>query len=247
MSGSQGGLRGESETGASRAPVIELDDVSVVLGQRRVIDAVSLRVTEHRLGIVGANGSGKSTLARVLGGLITATSGQVRVAGLDPARDGRAARERIGFCFADPDAQIVMPTVREDVEFSLRRSGLDKASRAAKAEIALERFGLRHLADAAAHRLSSGEKQLLALAATLVREPALVICDEPTTLLDLRNATEMAELLYSLPEQLVIVSHDLALLRRCERVIRLDDGALTDDGDPESVIERYRYDMARLG
>lgn len=229
------------------SPVIELEDVTVVLGQRRVIDEISLRVTEHRLGIVGANGSGKSTLARVIGGLLTATSGRVRVAGLDPARDGRAARERIGFCFADPDAQIIMPTVREDVDFSLRRSGLDKPTRTAKVEGALDRFGLRDLADAAAHRLSSGEKQLLALAATLVREPALVICDEPTTLLDLRNATEMAELLYSLPEQLVIVSHDLALLGRCERVIRLDDGVLTDDGDPESVIGRYRHDMARLG
>lgn len=232
-------------TGPTEA-VIELDDVTVAFGDRRVVDGVSLRVTEHRLGIVGANGSGKSTLARVIGGLITATTGQVRVAGLDPARDGRAARERIGFCFADPDAQIVMPTVREDVAFSLRRSGLDKATRAAKVERALDRFGLSHLAEAAAHRLSSGEKQLLALAATLVREPALVICDEPTTLLDLRNATEMAQLLYSLPEQLVIISHDLALLRRCERVIRLDDGVLTDDGDADSVIERYRHDMARL-
>ena len=227
-------------------PTIELDDVTVVLGDRRVVDAISLRVTEHRLGIVGANGSGKSTLARVIGGLVTATSGRVRVAGLDPVRDGRAARDRIGFCFSDPDAQIVMPTVREDVAFSLRRSGLDPAGRAAKVEGALERFGLSHLADAAAHRLSSGEKQLLALAATLVREPSLVICDEPTTLLDLRNATEMARVLYSLPEQLVIVSHDLALLRGCERVIRLDDGVLTDDGDPESVLQRYRRDMARL-
>ena len=232
--------------GVPPEPVIDLLDVTVVLGGRRVVDRVSLHVTEHRLGIIGANGSGKSTLARVIAGLVTATSGRVRVAGLDPAHDGRAARERIGFCFADPDAQIIMPTVREDVEFSLRRSGLDKTARAARVAQELERFGLSHLADAAAHRLSSGEKQLLALASTLVREPALVICDEPTTLLDLRNATEMAEVLYGLPEQLVIVSHDLALLERCERVIRLDDGLLTDDGAPGEVIDRYRHDMSRL-
>lgn len=236
-----------SRVGEPMDPLIELDDVTVVLGGRRVVDSVSMRVNEHRLGIIGANGSGKSTLARVLGGLLTPTSGRVQVAGLDPARDGRAARARIGFCFSDPDAQIVMPTVREDVAFSLRRSGLDPRARAAKVERVLERFGLTHLADAAAHRLSSGEKQLLSLAATLVREPAVVVCDEPTTLLDLRNATAMAHLLFGLPEQLVIVSHDLELLRRCERVIRLDDGALTDDGDPESVLRRYRHDMARLG
>lgn len=224
--------------------IIELDQVSVVLGGRTIVDSVSLQVSERRLGIIGANGSGKSTLARVIGGLIAPTSGRAVVAGVDPARNGREARAQIGFCFADPDAQIVMPTVREDIEFSLRRSGLSKEARAARVEEALARFGLAHLADAAAHRLSSGEKQLLSLAATLVREPALVICDEPTTLLDLRNATEMAALLQTLTEHLVIVSHDLDLVADCDRVIRLDDGRLTDDGLPGQVIARYRADMA---
>lgn len=225
-------------------PVINLDHVSVTLGGRTIVDSVSLQASERRLGIIGANGSGKSTLARVIGGLIVPTTGRAVVAGVDPARDGRAARAQIGFCFADPDAQIVMPTVREDIEFSLRRSGLGKDERAMRVDEALERFGLTHLADAAAHRLSSGEKQLLSLAATLVREPALVICDEPTTLLDLRNATEMATLLRTLTEHLVIISHDLDLVATCERVIRLDDGRLTDDGEPGAVIARYRADMA---
>ena len=239
-------------TGRGTAPpIIELEDVSVVLGERTVLRRVTATVTERRLGVIGANGSGKSTLARVIGGLTAATSGRALVAGTDPGRDGRAARELIGFTFADPDAQIVMPTVREDVEFSLRRSGLDRAERAARAQAALERFGLAELADAPAHRLSSGEKQLLALASTLVREPALVICDEPTTLLDLRNAREMAAVLHGLTEDdtvrtVVLVSHDLDLVARCERVIRLDDGILTDDGPPAGVVERYRDDMESL-
>lgn len=223
--------------------VIDLDRVSVVLGGRTVVDSVSVQVSERRLGILGANGSGKSTLARVIGGLITPTTGRAVVAGIDPARDGRAARARIGFCFADPDAQIVMPTVREDVEFSLRRSGLGRQERAERVDAALERFRLTHLADAAAHRLSSGEKQLLSLASTLVREPELVLFDEPTTLLDLRNATEMAGLLRTLTQHVVIISHDLDLLRDCDRLLRLDDGVLTDDGEPDRVITRYRADM----
>src|SRR5690606_11863881 len=107
------------------------------------------------------------------------TSGAIRVVGINPVRDGRVARSRIGFCFSDPDAQIIMPTVREDVDFSLRRSGLARDVRAARVSSTLERFGLAHLADAPAHRLSSGEKQLLALAASLVRDPDLLICDEP--------------------------------------------------------------------
>lgn len=228
-----------------RSPVIELRDVSVLRGSRTIVDSVTLVVAESRLGLIGANGSGKSTLARVIGGLIAPSTGEVRVLGLDPVRDGRAARARIGFCFADPDAQIVMPTVREDIAFSLRRSPLSRLQRADAVDQALSRFGLTDLADAPAHLLSSGEKQLLALAATLVREPDLVIVDEPTTLLDLRNAGEMAATIESLTEHLVIVSHDLDLVGDCERVIRLDDGVLTDDGPPGPVIDRYRSDMSR--
>ncbi|MCA1782663.1 MAG: energy-coupling factor ABC transporter ATP-binding protein [Dermatophilaceae bacterium] len=227
-------------------PVIEVDEVSVVLGGRTILERISLTVTERRLGVIGANGSGKSTLARVIGGLTRPTAGRALVTGVDPSRDGRTARARIGFTFADPDAQIVMPTVREDVDFSLRRSGLDKTERAERVEAALERFGLSALSDSPAHRLSSGEKQLLALASSLVRRPLLLICDEPTTLLDLRNAREMAALLETLTVSVVIVSHDLDLVGSCERVIRLDDGVLTDDGPATEVIERYRHDMASL-
>ena len=227
-------------------PLIRLEGVSVVLGGRTILDRISLTVTERRLGVIGANGSGKSTLARVIGGLTTPTEGRVDVAGVDPARDGRSARARIGFTFSDPDAQIVMPTVREDVEFSLRRSGLDRAERDRRVEAVLEQFGLSALRDAPAHRLSSGEKQLLALASSLVRRPRLLICDEPTTLLDLRNAREMGAVLHGLEEQLVILSHDLELVGSCDRVIRLDDGVLTDDGPPGRVIDRYRHDMGSL-
>jgi biotin transport system ATP-binding protein len=237
------------------AALIELEDVSVVAGGRAVLNRVSFTVTERRIGVIGPNGSGKSTLARVLGGLTDPTSGVVRVVGIDPVREGRAARARVGFCFADPDAQIIMPTVREDVEFSLRRSGLDRAARAARVAAALDRFGLKHLADSPAHRLSSGEKQLLALAASLVREPELLICDEPTTLLDLRNARAMAAVLWGLAEgsgaeaasapALVVVSHDLDLVAECDRVIRLEAGRLVDDGPAGEVIDRYRLDMVR--
>lgn len=237
-----------SEAVGQSAPpaIIELEDVSVVLGERTVLHRVTLTVTERRLGVIGANGSGKSTLARVIGGLTAPTSGRALVAGTDPARDGRSARALIGFTFADPDAQIVMPTVREDVDFSLRRSGLERSERAERVAQTLARFGLGDLGDAPAHRLSSGEKQLLALASSLVRRPRLVICDEPTTLLDLRNAREMAALLDTLPEHVVIVSHDLDLVGSCDRVIRLDEGVVTDDGPSAAVIDRYRHDMGSL-
>jgi biotin transport system ATP-binding protein len=133
-----------------------------------VLADVSLTLTERRVGVIGANGSGKSTLARLINGLVTPASGRVLVDGLDVARNGREVRRRVGFVFTNPDNQIVMPTVREDVAFTLRRLKLPAADAAARVERALDRFGLTDLADRPAHRLSGGQKQLLALAAVLV-------------------------------------------------------------------------------
>ena len=168
---------------------IVFERVSHDFGAELVVDDVSLVLRERRVGIVGANGSGKSTLARMINGLVTPASGRVVVDGLDVARQGREVRRRVGFVFTNADNQIVMPTVREDVAFTLRRHRLEKADAAARVDATLERVGLTELADRPAHRLSGGQKQLLAIASVLVAEPAIVVADEPTTLLD---ATERA-------------------------------------------------------
>src|SRR5690606_35983304 len=114
-------------------------------------------------------------------------SGSVTVDGLDTARKGREVRRKVGFVFTDPDHQIVMPTVAEDVAFSLRRSGLGKEEREARVRQVLADFGLAGHHDHPSHLLSGGQKQLLALAAIMVTDPAVLVADEPTTLLDLRN------------------------------------------------------------
>ena len=172
---------------------IRFEQVSHDFGAERVVDDVTLVLRERRVGIVGANGSGKSTLARMINGLVTPASGRVVVDGLDVARQGREVRRRVGFVFTNADNQIVMPTVREDVAFTLRRHRLEKADAAARVDAALDRVGLTDLADRPAHRLSGGQKQLLAIASVLVAEPAIVVADEPTTLLDARNARRVAE------------------------------------------------------
>src|SRR4029079_3945397 len=139
-------------------------------------------ISEARVGVIGANGSGKSTFARMINGLVLPTAGQVTVDGLDTRTDGREVRRRVGFCFTDPDAQIVMPTVGEDVAFGLRRRGLSKAEATARVTDALAAYGLADHADHPAHLLSGGQKQLLALTSVLVTEPALLVMDQPTTL-----------------------------------------------------------------
>jgi biotin transport system ATP-binding protein len=208
-------------------------------GGAPVLRDVTVRLTEQRVGVIGANGSGKSTFARMLNGLVVPEQGTVTLDGLDTARQGKEVRRRVGFCFTDPDAQIVMPTVAEDVAFSLRRRGLTRTEVDARVEAALAAHGLSGRGDHPAHLLSGGQKQLLALAAVLVTEPDLLVMDEPTTLLDIRNARRVAEVVRGLPQQVVLVTHHLDLLADFDRVLVFDRSRLVHDGPPADAIAHY--------
>ncbi|TQC42466.1 ABC transporter ATP-binding protein [Rhodococcus sp. WS4] len=219
---------------------IVFDSVSHAFGDRPVLRGVDLRFSERRVGIIGSNGSGKSTLARMINGLLKPTSGTVTVDGIDAAKKGAQVRRKVGFVFTDPDTQIVMPTVSEDLAFSLRRSGLSKPEVAARVEEILVRFRLDKHAEHPAHLLSGGQKQLLAIGAVLIRRPEVIIADEPTTLLDLRNARVVADALDSMDQQVIVVTHQLALLESFERVIVIDDGLVAFDGSPDDAVPAYR-------
>jgi biotin transport system ATP-binding protein len=220
--------------------MIQLEGVTHRFGDRVVLRDLTIQLAERRIGVIGANGSGKSTFARLLNGLVLPTAGRVLVAGHDTRREGAAVRRQVGFVFTDPDAQIVMPTVAEDVAFSLRRQRLPASERENRVAEVLDRFGLREYADQPAHLLSGGQKQLLALAAVLVTEPQVLVCDEPTTLLDLRNSHRVASLLRELPQQVVLVTHHLDLLESYDRVLVVDEGRLVHDGTPDSAVGFYR-------
>lgn len=204
-----------------------------------VLGPVDLDLTEHRIGIIGSNGSGKSTLVRLINGLIEPTSGTVLYDGRSPATEGKHVRRRVGFVFSDAESQIVMPRVADDIAFSLRRFRLPRAEVRRRADEMLERFGLRGRADNSPHTLSGGEKQLLALAAVLVTQPDTVIADEPTTLLDLRNRRRIIRELAALPQQLIVVTHDVDMLHNFDRVLCLNDGVLVYDGSPADAVAYY--------
>jgi biotin transport system ATP-binding protein len=220
--------------------VIEFEHVGHRYGDRTVLSDVDLSLPERRVAFVGANGSGKSTLARTINGLVRPSEGRVLVDGLDPGSDGREVRRRVGFVFTNPDSQIVMPTAGEDVAFSLRRTGLPAKERERRAAEVLAEHGLAGYADHPAHNLSGGQKQLLALCSMLVLEPAVLVCDEPTTLLDLRNTRRFVELLARLPQQIVLVTHALDLLGDFDRVIVIDRGRVVADDRPEPAVRFYR-------
>ncbi|UAL28897.1 energy-coupling factor ABC transporter ATP-binding protein [Nocardioides rotundus] len=222
---------------------IELDRVTVRFpthdDEVTVLHETSLELTEPRVALIGPNGSGKSTLARLLNGLVEPTTGRVTVDGRDVVEDGKEVRRRVGFVFTDPAAQLVMPTAAEDVALSLRRTH-PKAERRAAAEQVLADFGLAGLGDRSVHGLSGGQRQLLALAGVLAVEPEVIVADEPTTLLDLGNARRIGDLLLGLPQQLVLVTHDLELAARCDRALLIRDGRVEKDGAATDVVEHYR-------
>lgn len=222
---------------------IVVDDVSVERNGVRVLDRVTATVDAHRIAVIGANGSGKSTFARLINGLVVASSGSVRVAGLDPVRQARKVRELVGFLFTNPESQIIMPTVAEDVAFSLRGSGLPREEVTRRVAGILDEYGLAELVDRPAHELSGGQKQLLALCSGLVRAPQILVADEPTTLLDAANTRRVSDALVALSQQLVVVTHDLALAARCDRVLLFDHGRLIAQGEPGEVIERYEREL----
>lgn len=206
---------------------------------RTILGPVDLVLTESRVTVIGANGSGKSTLLRLLNGLVTPTSGTVTVDALDTVRHGARVRRRVAFAFTDPISQLVMPTGREDVELSLRRLHRSRTDRRAAAERVLERFGLAHLADQSVYDLSGGERQLMALAVVLATEPGLLVLDEPTTLLDRRNTLRLRSLLDSLPQSVVVATHDLELALHADRTLVVDEGRIVFDGEPATAVERY--------
>jgi biotin transport system ATP-binding protein len=219
--------------------MIELQSVSHSFGDRPVLRDLNLTLTERRIAVVGANGSGKSTFVRLLNGLLIPDDGTVRVDDLDTRTDARAVRRRVGFVFQDPDIQIVMPTVEEDIAFGLKNLKLDRAEIARRVDWVLTRYGLAGHRDHPAHLLSGGQKQLLAICSVLVMEPAHVVFDEPTTLLDLRNKRKIARIIGDLPQTAIVVSHDLDMLADFDRVLVFDQGRVVADDRPAAAIAHY--------
>jgi len=218
---------------------IDFQKVSVTRGGKHLLAELDLSLEERRIGIIGANGSGKTTLARLCNGLVLPDTGRVLAAGLDTREEVAEVRRRVGMVFQFPEAQIIQPIVIEDVAFGLQLRGLSARQARAEAEAQLRRLDLLELAERPAHSLSGGERQLVALAAVLITEPELILFDEPTNQLDLRNRNRLEAHLRELPAQVIVVTHDLQLLADFERVLLLEAGRLIFDGAPAEAVAHY--------
>lgn len=219
---------------------IQFDHAGAAFDGRQAVAPLTLSLTERRIAIIGLNGSGKTTFARMINGLVQPSQGRVTVNGADTAADGETVRSQVGFIFQNPQNQIILPLLREDIALGLKARRLPAKAVDHAVQSILDRFEIAHLAERRPHELSGGELQLAALASVLVTEPGIVILDEPTNQLDLRNRARVAKTLRTLDENLLVISHDLHLIEDFDRVLLFHEGGLAADGPPAAVIAEYR-------
>lgn len=229
------------------SPGFELAAASVLLGGRTVLDGLTLRLTEGRIGILGRNGSGKTTLLRLLAGLIAPDAGTVRVDGVDPFRDRKATLTALGILFQNPDHQILFPTVEEELAFGLVQQGLPAAEAAMRVTRLLAAEGRAHWAKAPVTTLSQGQRHYLCLLAVLLMAPRTILLDEPLAGLDLPTQARLARRFAALPQRLVTITHDPAALAGADRVLWLEAGRIVADGPPSAVLPAFTAEMARIG
>lgn len=226
---------------------ILLDAASLTLGGRLVLDRIDLHLTEPRVGILGRNGSGKTTLLRLMAGLVAPDQGRVRIDGIDPFADRKAALAALGILFQNPDHQILFPTVEEELAFGLVQQGLPQAQATEAAHAALRAEGRAHWAKAPVSTLSQGQRHYLCLLAVLLMQPRTILLDEPLAGLDLPTQARLARRFAALRQRLVTITHDPATLAGADRVIWLEGGRIAADGPPDRVIPAFAAEMARIG
>lgn len=228
-------------------PGLCLRNVSLRLGDRLVLQRLDLALTEQRIGILGRNGSGKTTLLRLLAGLIAPNEGEVLVDGFDPFKDRKAALAALGILFQNPDHQILFPTVEEELAFGLTQQGLTQAEALSRAHALLAREGRTHWAKAPVTSLSQGQRHYLCLLSVLLMEPRTILLDEPLAGLDLPTQGRLARRFAALPQRLITITHDPAVLASADRVLWLEAGQIAADGPPAQVIPDFTAEMARIG
>ena len=221
-------------------PAIEIDGLAFAYPDgRQALFGVDLRVEPgERVALLGPNGAGKTTLALHLNGILTAGAGSVHVSGVPVVREHlRDVRRRVGIVFQDPDDQLFMPTVGQDVAFGPVNLGLRGSALSTRVDDALAAVGMSDVTDRAPHHLSFGQRRRVAVATVLAMEPDVLVLDEPTSNLDPVARRELADVLRSLALTTVVITHDLPYaLELCPRSLVLDEGRIVADGATRDLL-----------
>jgi len=234
--------------GNNNDALLEVEDLHYHYSDGTVaLRGVSLRIARNeKVGLVGPNGSGKSTLLMCLSGLFSG-HGLVRIEGVEMTGPRTAGiRGRVGLVFQNPDDQLFMPTLADDLAFGPINLGLDAGEVRMRVEEAAAAMGLSPLLDRPPHHLSMGQKRNAAIATVLAMRPAALLMDEPSSNLDPRSRGRLIQVLQALESTMLVASHDLSLVERvCPRVLAIDEGRIVVDGPARDILgdaalmERY--------
>jgi cobalt/nickel transport system ATP-binding protein len=219
-------------------PALEVSALSFAYDAQAVLDGVSFEIAAgESVGLAGANGSGKSTLLWCVAGLLRG-AGEVRLFGERPNKELFA---KIGMVFQNPEDQLFMPALVQDLALPLLNSGMERDSAHAKAAACLRDFGLEKAGGRPASHLSLGQRKRAAVALALVRGPELLLMDEPTAELDGRAVRQLSETLRQRPVAKLIASHDLRFLKAATtRTVLLGAGRVLADGPTDRLLSDER-------
>ncbi len=227
-------------TRETTSPAVELRGVTFAYPDGHVaLDGLDLRIdVGERVAVLGPNGAGKTTLVLHLNGIHMATSGEVRISGLPVAKPQlKEIRRRVGIVFQDPDDQLFMPTVRDDVAFGPANLGLRGDELDRRVDESLAAVGMADCADRPPHHLSFGQRRRVAAATVLAMRPDILVLDEPSSNLDPAARREFADIVRSLDMTTLMVTHDLPYaLELCERSVILDEGRVVADGRTRDLL-----------
>ncbi|MFC4958718.1 energy-coupling factor ABC transporter ATP-binding protein [Streptomyces mauvecolor] len=230
----------EATMNAVNVPSLEVSGLAFAYPDgHQALFGVDLTVARgERVALLGPNGAGKTTLVLHLNGILEGGAGSVRVAGLPVAKKNLAEiRRRVGIVFQDPDDQLFMPTVREDVAFGPAASGVRGAELEERVLAALAQVGMAEYADRPPHHLSFGQRRRVAVATVLAMSPEILVLDEPSSNLDPASRRELADILRGLDVTVLMVTHDLPYaLELCGRSVILSEGVIAADGPTGEVL-----------
>jgi len=221
-------------------PVLDVQGLAYAYPDgHQALYGVNLHVHEgERVALLGPNGAGKTTLVLHLNGILTAGAGTVSVSGLSVEKQNLAeVRRRVGVVFQDPDDQLFMPSVRDDVAFGPANLGIKGAALDHAVKDALDKVGMVDFIDRPPHHLSYGQRRRVAVATVLAMAPEILVLDEPSSNLDPASRRELADILRGLDVTVLMVTHDLPYaLELCSRSVVLSDGVIVADGSTYDVL-----------
>jgi len=232
---------------------IEFNHVSFSYSpEKDIIRDVSLVIKQgETVGLVGANGAGKSTLLKLIVGLMLPTAGSINVNGiLLTPKQLKHIRQHVGYAFQEPDNQLFMPTVGEDVGFQARQQGFDDKTVEAIVTKALEQVNGLHLKEMPPYQLSGGEKRLATLATVFASSPDIILLDEPSVGLDPQSRRNLLRILQQRTETKVIATHDMDLaMELCDRILIMYQGKICADDVPSVIFDQeellFKYSLEK--